>query len=275
MPLIFASLGPSKDVDIADLSKRFQSREFEDEVRKAETENEKNPVEKRLENARVRTNCYKPFIAKKFSELIRTGHFQARNKRGILLPLLPMEGSTVRLGCKIQLTGKYYEYRVKPSRKLGAKVTSTFQMTVFLCPTCERIVAINWNGVFSPVLSEEDFEMPFDLQTICDKLLYEPPIMNQPTPMTFEEAKWLLNRAKIVFQNDGASKGLNAPVAVLGDIHGNVTTLQKVFEYAAKSLKVRQTRILCLVAGITFVCSFRLSIRLHYPGSTCAAWQHL
>jgi hypothetical protein len=114
---------------------------------------------------------------------------------------------------------------------------------VKVCSVCRRIISITWNRRFAPHSSEDDFDLAsFRLPEYFAKLLQgverdsktrvEPfadlPLFDDRIEFPYELAKRILTLAGILFRKDSSRNGVNAPVTICGDIHGEITALWEV-----------------------------------------------
>jgi hypothetical protein len=242
---------PSAPPDSVELNDTFKSEEFKSFVNQAEIKNK--TAKKRKTKEQIKNKCYAKFLARMFFDLLRNGQIQAKNRSGVLLPLRPKDDSAYLFCTNPDYTSSTSYYTFRMTKHSKSDPLDTFQITIQFCPKCERFISIVWNRQFEPVLAEEEFDTPFDLWSLKTTLLnsverdlsfiehfHDLPEMDDGLPITFERTKWLLDRAEFWFLRDDAHKELNAPVALLGDVHGEITTVQKVYDLAVTNRKVSQ-----------------------------------
>jgi hypothetical protein len=244
-----AELFVSPPPECVELDDVFKSVEFDAFVTGEKNKSKKRLAEHQSADEELMNYCYSHFTALKFAGLLRNGQIQARNKNGVLLPLLPKDKAFSSFYVKGEYKLPLYRFRLR--LKSSCKASDSFQITIQFCPKCKRFVSIIWNGLFEPILAEDEFDIPFNLWSLRDTLLnsvrrdasfvehFRPlPLMDDGQPISIRRAKWLFDRAGIWFRKDDAHRELNAPVAVMGDVHGQITTVQRVYDVALTNRKV-------------------------------------
>jgi hypothetical protein len=200
-----------------------------------------------LEKAREKV---KAFTTRTFSGLLGDGGMMIfMNDSSCRLPLVPktleellaneMEEGYLAIDALPASDANYSSYAGKFRFVLG-QATGTkgdnFALTVWACRVCRRYYRVTWNGKFEPVIDENLYALPhlgrlgFTLLHAVNRDDYfDEQFARLPGEITLSVATSILKLAAVVFRRDGAHTELVAPVKILGDVHGEMTTVQKAY----------------------------------------------
>jgi Calcineurin-like phosphoesterase len=190
------------------------------------------------------------FMSNTVMELLRNKQIQVKNKSGVMVPLdlSQMQKDSGKFARGGQYHEKEIVYDLKHRSETNAK--EAFKFMVHVCLKCGRISKMGWNGIFEPVLDATNFQAPCNLETVRHALFngvsrdgsYEENFQKLPGMVSAQCAEWILEQATFSFLRDGVHKAIKGPAAVIGDVHGEMTSLQKAFDHVVLDKEVRYTR---------------------------------
>lgn len=126
-------------------------------------------------------------------------------------------------------------FRFRLGKATGAS-GGKFKLTVWACRVCRRYYQVTWNGNFEPVIDENLYALPHLgrlsttlLHTVQRNDRHDEEFADLPREITLRVATSILKLAAVVFRRDDAHTELVAPVKVLGDVHGQITTVEQAY----------------------------------------------
>jgi Calcineurin-like phosphoesterase len=232
----------------------------------------------------------KAFTTRTFSRLLGDGRMIFMNEYACHLPLVPRtleerlakekNGHLANDALANDACYKTYQGRV---RFILGGMTGTkggkFSLTVWACRVCRRYYRVSWNGKFEPVIDKSLYALP-DLGPLSHTLLtaverddfFDEQFAPLPGEITLSVATSILKLAAVVFRRDGAHTELIAPVKVLGDVHGQITTVRKAYSILTDPTVRRGTGCSQFCLTIVALTSPRLlstQVPLMMMGDTC------